>query len=55
MKFLSKYFSKNSHRDPVCGMAAGVNISAAHGADTFFFCSESCRDEFLSNPQKYAK
>lgn len=46
----------NILRDPVCGM----DISPAHAAgttnyegDTYFFCSQGCKDAFDQEPEKY--
>jgi YHS domain-containing protein len=43
-----------SERDPVCGMMVGSEdrTAMAH-AQTFRFCSEWCRDQFLRQPKKY--
>ncbi len=44
-------------KDPVCGMeveegkAAG---SSTHKGKTYYFCSPGCKQEFDSNPAKYA-
>ncbi|HEX6331625.1 MAG TPA: heavy metal translocating P-type ATPase [Actinomycetota bacterium] len=44
-------------RDPVCGMdidpatAAGT---AEHDGTTYYFCSESCRERFVAEPEKFA-
>ena len=37
-------------RDPVCGtyVAAAQALSADRNAETFHFCSEECRDKFLT-------
>ena len=42
-------------KDPVCGMTVDpANArSAAHSGQTFYFCSESCRQKFVANPQQY--
>jgi YHS domain-containing protein len=48
--------SKQTNVDPVCGMRVDPQ-KAAGSADfdgrTYFFCAESCRDEFQKHPQKY--
>ena len=47
---------RGAHRDPVCGMdvtpktAAGVED---HQGRVYYFCSESCRDRFRTDPAKY--
>lgn len=45
-------------KDPVCGM--GVDEGKAAGSSTYkgktyHFCSSNCKEEFDSNPQKYAE
>ena len=44
--------------DPVCNM----DLSGMHGKfaydfedETYFFCSELCKDRFAKEPHKYAK
>ncbi len=42
--------------DPVCGMAVDPAITvhhAAHGGETYHFCSAGCRTKFLTDPQRY--
>ena len=42
--------------DPVCGMEVTEDDAAARveWADrTFLFCSETCRDEFVADPEEY--
>jgi len=36
--------------DPVCGMLVAQDkaTSTDRGGQTYYFCAESCRDEFLS-------
>ena len=47
-----------TQRDPVCNMqfdtqkAAG---SSEYQGETYYFCSQSCKNKFDQNPQKYAK
>ncbi len=43
-------------RDPVCGMPVlpAKSLPAIHGGVGFYLCSELCRKEFLSAPDKYA-
>jgi trehalose synthase len=44
-----------SKRDPVCGMmVSSEDRTAAARGRTFRFCSESCRGQFLHQPEKYA-
>lgn len=43
-------------RDPVCGMAvnpqSGKHV-AEHDGHTYHFCSESCRERFVADPDAY--
>ena len=42
--------------DPVCGMEVTEADAAARvewAGQTFLFCSETCRDEFLADPDEY--
>ena len=41
--------------DPVCGMAVetGDGHHAEHEGQVFWFCSRHCRDEFLTDPQRF--
>lgn len=42
--------------DPVCGMRVDewtAGITAVHGEKRFVFCSERCRDRFMSDPGRY--
>jgi YHS domain-containing protein len=43
-------------RDPVCGMHLAENLALAErsGGQSFYFCSEECRDKFLGEPKKFA-
>ena len=42
-------------RDPVCGMSVDVTTSYAEavGGQTYYFCSENCRQRFDENPTAY--
>ncbi|MBI3096945.1 MAG: YHS domain-containing protein [Planctomycetes bacterium] len=42
------------HRDPVCSMDVGEELSAEHDGRRFYFCSDSCRAKFLDRPGVYA-
>ena len=45
-------------RDPVCGMDIDTQDAAAksqHQGRTYYFCSESCKEKFDLNPQRYAE
>ena len=42
--------------DPVCGMEVNPSSAEAfseYGGQTFYFCSETCREQFDRDPQKY--
>jgi len=42
--------------DSVCGMAVSKEEAAArasHEGRTYYFCSVSCRDAFVRNPEYY--
>lgn len=50
--------SRTLHFDPVCGMivsAARARAQAAHVAETYYFCSENCRDCFVRAPSRYLR
>ena len=44
-------------KDPVCGMEvkSPSEYSAEVGGTEYDFCSEKCKNDFLSNPDKYIK
>lgn len=47
----------NTERDPVCGMQIDTQDAAAtseHQGQTYYFCSEGCKEKFEQNPQQYA-
>ena len=43
-------------RDPVCGMHVAENLALTErtGGQTFYFCTEECRNKFLGEPKKFA-
>jgi Cu+-exporting ATPase len=44
-------------KDPVCGMdidPATAAASAEYEGQTFYFCSQTCHDSFVVEPEKYA-
>ena len=46
----------NSQRDPVCDMEIDENSAAGRAqyeGQTYYFCTQSCKDEFELNPQQY--
>ena len=44
--------STTTTKDPICGMTVdeGTAIHAERDGKTFYFCSEHCRQKFLSTP-----
>ncbi len=46
-------------RDPVCGMKVQPESarggSAKHGDQTYWFCSQGCREKFVADPVRYLK
>jgi len=43
--------------DPVCKMKVEPEKAAAkaeHGGQTYYFCSSTCHETFVSDPPKYA-
>ncbi len=43
--------------DPVCGMSVTKETAAGsytYQGKTYYFCSQSCKDNFVKDPQKYA-
>ncbi len=46
--------------DPVCGMhvdpreAGNAGRTAAHGGHVFFFCSDTCKQQFAADPSRHA-
>ena len=45
-------------KDPVCGMDVTperARHSAEHNAQTYYFCSNGCREKFLADPARYVK
>lgn len=44
--------------DPVCNMEvdeATAKYKSENKGETFYFCAHACKEEFGSNPKKYAK
>jgi YHS domain-containing protein len=42
--------------DPVCGMRIDPDDAAAtaeYEGETYYFCSEACRDAFVADPGSY--
>jgi Cu+-exporting ATPase len=45
-------------KDPVCGMDVNESQAKAktdYKGQTYYFCSDSCKQKFEKNPQQYAK
>ena len=43
---------------PVCGMSVDPERTmwkAEYDGETYYFCSEGCREKFLKKPKKYLK
>lgn len=46
-----------THTDPVCGMEvkeSGAAGQSEHEGQTYFFCSQSCKEKFDRDPGQYA-
>lgn len=47
-----------TQRDPVCNMEVDEQNAAGRSqyqGQTYYFCSENCKDKFDKNPQHYVK
>lgn len=45
-----------THKDPVCGMEVDEQKAAGqsqHQGQTYYFCSQGCKQKFDQNPQQY--
>lgn len=54
----SKRDTLMSVKDPVCGMEIKPEDAVArikHEGRDYYFCSESCEEEFRENPEDYAE
>lgn len=43
-------------KDPVCGMELDPEkavTSCTYQGETYYFCAEICRDEFVKDPKKF--
>ena len=48
----------NAHRDPVCNMQVDEKNAAGQSdyqGQTYYFCSQNCKEKFDQNPQQYSK
>ena len=46
----------NGQRDPVCNMEIDEQSAAGRSqyeGQSYYFCTQSCKDEFEQNPQQY--
>jgi Cu+-exporting ATPase len=46
------------HTDPVCGMRVEADEAAGQSefrGQTYYFCSEGCKERFKQNPEQYAE
>src|SRR5262245_52417067 len=46
------------HTDPVCGMKIDekdANFKSQNQGETYYFCSEECKERFDQNPQQYTQ
>lgn len=52
---LSKLFTRNNARDPVCGRSVAKDGAPTYQfvGETYYFCSERCRDRFQALPARY--
>lgn len=44
--------------DPVCGMEVTKENAACsyeHKGKTYYFCAQSCKDDFIANPAGFVK
>ncbi len=50
--------SEKGNIDPVCGMTVTKEHAACsydYNGKTYYFCAARCKDDFVSNPDKYLK
>ena len=48
----------NTQQDPVCNMQVNEKDAASRSeyqGQTYFFCSQNCKEKFDRNPQQYVK
>jgi P-type Cu+ transporter len=44
-------------KDPICGMEVEEQITkfkSEYGSQTYYFCSEKCKEQFELRPEQYA-
>ena len=47
-----------THRDPVCNMEVDEQSAAGRSqyqGESYYFCSEDCKQKFDRNPEQYTK
>jgi YHS domain-containing protein len=46
--------SKSEAKDPICGMTVdeATALHAERDGKTFYFCSDHCRQKFMSTPRR---
>ncbi len=44
-------------QDPVCGMTVDKDEASTfeYEGETYYFCCDSCREEFAADPDQYAR
>ncbi len=48
--------ANKSHIDPVCGMEASSDLfQVDYKGESYYFCSDHCKERFVANPDNYAK
>ena len=50
--------NKEGNLDPVCGMTVTKEEAACsydYKGKTYYFCAQSCKDDFTANPGQYLK
>lgn len=48
---------QNMAKDPVCGMNVDektAKLKSEYKGETYYFCSQTCKEAFDKNPAKYA-
>lgn len=51
-----KFNSVKKYQDPVCLMKVKIEdgaISSEYKGERYYFCSQTCKEEFDKNPEKY--
>lgn len=55
--FLRLFKMAKAAKDPVCGMSVAKDEAASYQfvGETYYFCSERCRDRFQALPARYVE